>query len=225
MISVRRGGHRLKLSVGQVFIAEPNWVDLISLSGLLFALSSVPLMLAGKSDLSLSLLLVAMSIDFIDGALARKYNLCRDFGRYLDGFIDIIDYLIAPTLFLYLRGFDTGLYMAIMFMFVAAGVIRLSVFNEVGHTRDADGAAAYLGMPVFWSLFVLATFQALNWYVATRWLFPVLSVVLLAQAILMVYRKTFLKFKNGGLVCALTLVVALAFAARGLAFPNPWWIG
>lgn len=208
---------RLRLTVQDTFIIALNRVDLLSLAGLAMALYSFPLMLAGRFDLSVAFLLAATSIDFMDGAFARKYGLCRDFGRYLDGFIDVVTYLVAPSLLVYLRGFDTWYYMTTLAIFVGSGIVRLSVFNQIGNTKTTSGTLAYLGMPVFWSTFALAALQALTWYTDTLVLFPVYAFFLLMFSFFMQYRANFYKFQDWRLVSGFLTLAAMVFAFRPLS--------
>ena len=173
-------------------------------------------MISGNFNLSVAFLLIATSIDFMDGALARKHGLCRDFGRYLDGFIDTVTYLLAPSLLVYLLGFDSWYHMAILAAFVGSGIVRLSVFNQIGNTKTSSGVSAYLGMPVFWSLFGLATFQAFSWYVDTEDLFPFYALFLIIFTFLMQYRANFFKFQDWRLVSGSLALAAVVFAIRSL---------
>jgi CDP-diacylglycerol--serine O-phosphatidyltransferase len=213
--NVKSSTHLSGRTQERIFIVALRWPDLISLAGLFFSLLSLPLMLGGRFELSLSALLIAMALDFVDGAMARKYDLCRDFGRYLDGFIDTVDYLVAPALFLYMRGFNEWFYLFVLFIFIAAGFVRLSVFNEIGNIVTASGASGYLGLPVYWSLFILAVFQAASWVFDVQQLLTIVAIVLIVMSVLMVYRVSFFKFQSWQGVCAFSAVCALGFAVRG----------
>lgn len=199
------------------FIVKLNWVDCITLLGLFFAASSCALSLSGKFEFSLSLLYIAMLADAFDGVLARKYGLGRDFGRYLDGFVDVADYLIAPSIFLYLWGFNTWYYGMVIVFFIMCGVIRLSVFNETGNLKDEDDGLSYWGMPVFWSAIFLGIFYILGWILPKGIIFPVIAVSLGVYSVLMIYNGRFFKFKDIKMMLFSILGGTLLFSLVGLA--------
>ena len=133
------------------FIITLNKVDLVTLSSVITSSLAVGLALAGYLMLATALLYLAMLADAMDGILARKLGVERDFGRYLDGFMDVLIYLTGPSIIFYLSGFNGWMSVFLMTM-IACGCIRLSVFNQIGNIQESDGLS-YLGMPVFWSVF------------------------------------------------------------------------
>ncbi|MGK5093260.1 CDP-alcohol phosphatidyltransferase family protein [Deltaproteobacteria bacterium TL4] len=198
-----------------MFITKLNWVDYITLSGVFFVCASVALVLKGYFAFALSLLCLAMSVDWIDGFLARRFEIARDFGRYLDSFVDVLDYLVAPSLFLYLWGFDQGYQCLILVLFIMSGIIRLSVFNEIGNVKNDEGDASYLGMPVYYSLFFLSGAFILHWIIPKETLFPLIALLFAVSSGLMVYRKKFIKFKLT-VVLPITCGGTLLFAFAGI---------
>ena len=148
------------------FIIRLNWVDCITLSGVFTSSLAVLAALNGYIYLCAALLFLAMLGDALDGLLARKFKLERNFGRYLDGFMDILIYLVAPCLALYLHGFN-GLWALSLWPVLLCGSTRLAVFNDIGNIQESNGLA-YLGMPVFWSVFILAHFYGSKNYCLKR---------------------------------------------------------
>lgn len=199
-------------------IVTLNPVDLLTLSGLVLSLTAMGLALAGNFALSLAILYLAMLADAFDGIMARKFGTEREFGRYLDGFIDVFDYLLAPVLFLYLWGMQAWYYAPLFMLFIACGVIRLSVFNEIGNIKTEEQGLSYLGMPVFWSVLFLGWIYIASWVTGKEFLFPFVALLFGIHAVLMVYRGTFHKFKNPLLMLAYILGAALVFAADGLGW-------
>ena len=164
------------------WIIRLNRVDLITLSSVPLTLLALFFTLQQELLTALALLFLAMTADALDGLLARRWGLTREFGRYLDGFMDVLIYLVSPALILLQWGFD-GAYAVALVTMVAAGCIRLSVFNQTGNIEDASkGSArpAYLGMPVFWSLLIIAPLVLLEyWLGATAFIKALLALVLL----------------------------------------------
>lgn len=197
------------------YIIRLNPVDCLTLSGVLTSSLAVVLAIKSHSYLATAVLFIAMLGDALDGILARKYKLERPFGRYLDGFMDVLIYLVAPALLLYLHGMD-GWWSLPLLVMIVCGCIRLSVFNDIGNIQEETGGLAYLGMPVFWSIFLLAGFLLLDFVIPPLYLYGLMSAVLLAFSRAMLLRKPFFKFKKLYQIYALTLGGALIFLALHL---------
>ena len=197
------------------FIISLNRVDCLTLAGVVFAFVAILLAMKGQFAFALSSLFVAMLGDALDGIWARKRGIERSFGRYLDGFVDELDYLIAPSVFLFLWGFDQVYQVAILLVFMMCGMVRLSVFNEVGNIKE-DKGLSYLGMPVFWSVFILAGAYLLSFILPQVLIFALLSLSLLGMSFMMVYKAPFFKFKSLKQILILVGTGISAFAVIGL---------
>ena len=208
------------------FIIRLNRVDCITLSSVMTTGMAVALALHHQTYLATSLLFLAMCADALDGMLARKWGLTRNFGRYLDGFMDVLIYLVSPAVVVYQTGFD-GLWGLFLLLMIGAGCVRLAVFNESGNIESASGLR-YLGMPVFWSVFIVAAYQLalLAWEPLLCRI--VLSLVLVVFAFCMVIRLPFFKFSSLLQILGLTLggavgFMMLAVREQGLQLPAlPW---
>ena len=75
------------------FIVRLNRVDCLTLSSVVTTALATAMTLDQHFHLAMALLFVAMGCDGLDGLLARKWGLARNFGRYLDGFMDVLIYL------------------------------------------------------------------------------------------------------------------------------------
>jgi len=197
------------------FIIRLNWVDCLTLMGLVLSSLSIGFSISGKFSFALSVLFLAMLLDAVDGILARKFGTERNFGRYLDGFVDVYDYLMAPAVFLFCWGFKAWYYVAILILFMIAGVVRLSVFNEIGNIEDEEDGLSYLGMPVFWSVLFLGFLYGLSWLTDKAWLMPIVAVIFAVQTFLMVYRRRFHKFKNWKMMLMVLTTFAVLFGLDG----------
>jgi len=156
-----------------------------------------------------------MLIDALDGILARKFHLERDFGRYLDGFVDVFDYLIIPAFFLYRWGFDNTLYSLILVIFMICGVIRLSVFNEIGNIKNENDELSYLGMPVFWSVLFLGFIYLFSWIIPSEIIHPIVAVLFAVFSVLMIYNGRFYKFKSFKNILIVILCFIILFTLDG----------
>ena len=199
-----------------IFIIRLNWVDVLTLMGILLSSLSIALALSGRFSLALAVVYLAVLVDAFDGILARKFGLERDFGRYLDGFVDVYDYLLTPALFLYLWGFQGWLASPLLILFMMSGVVRLSVFNQVGNIKDENQGLAYLGMPVFWSVLFLGVFYLAHWLVGLAVLWPIVGLVLAVFTVLMVYNGPFYKFKSPLVILVYLVGCAVLFTLDGV---------
>lgn len=200
------------------YIIQLNRVDLITLSGVLTTSLAVACMLQGYFHLATSLLFLAMLGDALDGMLARRLKLERNFGRYLDGFMDELIYLVAPALLFYLHGFN-GFWSVFLLAMLVAGCTRLAVFNDIGNIKESseeNSGLAYLGMPVFWSVFILAGYLLLALVLPAFWLHALLALALLLFSHAMVWRRPFFKFKKLSHILILTIGGSLLFLGQHL---------
>lgn len=192
-----------------MFIIRLNRVDLLTLSGVITSSLAVGAVLQGHFHLATALLFIAMLGDALDGLLARRWGLVRNFGCYLDGFMDLLIYLVTPALSWYLAGFD-GAWSVFLLAMIAAGCVRLAVFNDIGNLQEESGMA-YLGMPVFWSVFMLGGFQLLELFMPRPWSLALLGVVLALFSLAMLWHRPFFKFKKLTHILGLTLGGAALF--------------
>lgn len=179
-----------------LFIVKLNLVDYLTLSGVFWAGIAVALILQERLELALAFLYLAVISDAFDGVLARKYGLTRDFGRYLDGFVDTVDYLIAPALFFYAWGFSEVWQGLLLLVFICCGFIRLSVFNEIGNIKDEDNGLSYLGAPVFWSTLLLGPTYIVSTLIGKEILFSLMTILIPLFSLLMLHNGRYHKFKN-----------------------------
>lgn len=198
------------------FIIRLNWVDLITLSSVIWSSFSVVASFSNRFEFAISFLFMAMFCDGIDGVLARKFGLERAFGRYLDSSVDVLIYLAAPAVFLFCWGFAHWVYGFVLILFIMCGVVRLSVFNQIGNINGSKiGELRYLGMPTYWSVFFIGIIYLAAIYLGKYFIFPILAVLLLIYSFLMIYNASFFKFQNIGVMLSLPLAGATIFAFMG----------
>lgn len=202
----------------QIFIITLNRVDLLTLGGLLISILSIGLAISGSYSFSLALLFIAMLVDAMDGILARKLGTEREFGKYLDGFVDAFNYLVTPSLFLYLWGLNAWYYIPAIMIFIVSGVIRLSVFNEIGNLKDENNSLSYLGMPVFWSALFLGLIYIISWFISKDLLYPIIALYLVLSSFFMVYNGQFYKFKSWKVMLVAILLFTAIFIMDGTGF-------
>jgi CDP-diacylglycerol--serine O-phosphatidyltransferase len=202
------------------FIIKLNRVDLITLSSVLTTFIAMMYAIEGHLYFSMALLFLAMTADALDGMLARKWGLEREFGRYLDGFMDVLIYLVVPSIIMLQWQFD-GYWSIFILLMIACGCIRLSVFNQVGNVEDTSNATnekklAYKGMPVFWSVFILAAMMLLEKLIGLTFSHIVLAMSLTVFSFYMIVDKAFFKFSSLTQILVLTLSGFVIFTVLAL---------
>lgn len=198
------------------FIIALNTADIVSVSALIFALCGLAMACLQKFDFSLAFLLIAMALDFLDGPIARRLGVGRDFGRYLDSFVDVIIYLVGPATLLFMSGFNTAFYAVTLMTFVTCGVLRLSVFNEIGNLKSETGQLSYLGMPVLWSVLYISIYRILSWFEFPLNLDAVLAGAIIIHSFFMLVRRPFFKIKANAISIACFFGLAATFIVHGV---------
>jgi CDP-diacylglycerol--serine O-phosphatidyltransferase len=212
-----------------IFIIRLNPACYLTLAGLaldlaaFFLLVDLPAIEAGRSfaaeggtaarfHLAVGLMYLGMLADAYDGRLARAFGWESDFGRYLDGFVDVFNYLVLPNLALWRLGFRGPAAGAVMAVMIGAGLLRLAKFNMIGNIK-VDGASKYLGLPVFWSQLLFFPLYLLFAF-APGWAFQAATgVAWTAMAFAFLYNRAFFKPRNPWVISGITLCLS----ALGLA--------
>jgi CDP-diacylglycerol--serine O-phosphatidyltransferase len=220
------------------FIIKLNRVDLITLSSVLTTFIAMMSAIDGHLYFAMVLLFLAMTADALDGMLARKWGLEREFGRYLDGFMDVLIYLVVPSIIMLQWAFD-GYWSVFILLMIACGCIRLSVFNQVGNieedsiekdsiedvnTKSAKTKLAYKGMPVFWSVFILAAVMMLEKVIGLTLSHILLAISLTLFSFYMIVDKAFFKFSSLTQILVLTLggcTIFTVFALQQYGIESP----
>ena len=201
----------------RLLIVDYNLADALTLCGVCAAVTAAMLLLGGSAYAALSLLYLAIFFDGIDGAVARKFNLQRPFGRFLDGFADVLTYIVFPLLLLRHVGDLQGVGGALIgLLFVCAAISRLAVFNEIGNVVTAEDRLSYLGMPVFWGGLACGPLYVLHLFLAGAGIRTVVDFLLVAYAVCMVANARFWKPKSMALIAVLTLCGFFAFGLLAL---------
>jgi len=137
---------------------------------LLYALES-------QFELSISLILIAMVLDGVDGKLALKLKVSSELGKQLDSLSDLVSFGAAPAVLFYAMYFHqagvAGLLLTLLFPL--AGAYRLARFNIV-----SGDASCFKGLPITIAGGALAA-MAIHPVLAESWpaLLLVLSLVFL----------------------------------------------
>ena len=141
--------------------------------------------------LAFGFVLLAVWLDMMDGYFARLLQQESVFGATLDLLQDVLNYLVFPSLLFYQLGYQDGFNIALLFIFVMCGLLRLARFHADGFLQK-NHSIYYVGMPVYYNhLLVLIVLLA-----PTVMQPIVLSGLLLIASLLMVSSFPFKKPRN-----------------------------
>lgn len=191
------------------FIISLDWIDALTIGSLLIACAGIWSALRGMLSLAIALMLLAMFTDMLDGMLARATRGGTEFGRYLDSFCDVFTYLLLPMLVLYQFGMQDTLSLIALFIYILAGILRLSHFNMHG-IQNKGGKDYHVGLPVFWSqLLIVLAFPL--WYWTAEKAKTILLSVLFIMSYFMITRNLFPKPVRYRFLTILILSVAASY--------------
>jgi len=133
---------------------QKNIPNILTFIALFFDCLGILLIFKGLYLLSFVFIILALIFDILDGTAARYLNIDSSLGRQLDGFVDVMTYILYPAISFYfifnIRSF-TGL--MCVFVFISAGIFRLARFNTQGFLESGN-KKFYIGMPVFYNLLI-----------------------------------------------------------------------
>lgn len=116
--------------------------------------------ISGKFFLSAVAILISCIFDGLDGKIARLTKASSDFGIQMDSLADLVAFGMAPAVTVYLWQLHTfgRLGIAISFLFLACGALRLARFNLIAMRKDAYDPKFFMGLPIPAAASFLATF-------------------------------------------------------------------
>jgi len=208
-----------------------------------------PLGLGGVDRFSQSAiwcLAISLALDFIDGPLARRYDMCTVFGDLLDHVADHVTmyYLVRLTAepLPWVPGVDAVSQlpgaMSTLFAFVAAGNIR-SALSLINHAVSAVHVVVALGyMAVYQHYFkhskkgnfVTRNIEANNYwnlpatlYAANTFLLPILKMSYVAEHNLSPLASTWLLDSWDYVGMIITASYTVAVCVDSSMWPSEWW--
>jgi CDP-diacylglycerol--serine O-phosphatidyltransferase len=140
------GGPRLREIPLRMII--PNMITIIAICA---GLSGIRLAYDGRFETAVIMVLIAASLDAVDGRVARMLKASSKFGEQLDSLADIVNFGVAPGLVLYAYLLDKahtfGWIAALVFAIACA--LRLARFNVAleDQNRPAWEGDYFVGVP------------------------------------------------------------------------------
>ncbi len=148
----------------------------------------------GQFERSAVLILVAIFADVLDGRIARLTGTATQFGEEFDSLADVVSFGVAPALL----AFQWGLWevprvgMAVAFLFLVAGSIRLARFSSANHD-----SLDFVGLPIPAGAGSIAMLVLLSPTPVTHPAFiPVVVVFVFGLSLLMVSNLPYPSFKG-----------------------------
>ena len=133
-------------------------------------------------------------MDILDGRIARLTNTTSAFGEAYDSIADVVSFGVAPALLV----FQWGLWevpragMAVAFLYLVAGTVRLARFSTKGQeSLDFSGLPIPAGASAIAMLVLLSPSP-----VTHPWFIPVVIVFVLGISLLMVSNVVYPSFKS-----------------------------
>lgn len=148
----------------------------------------------GRLESAAWFILAAVVADVLDGRIARLTHTTTAFGESYDSLADVISFGAAPALLAFQWGLwqKPRLGMAVAFLFLVAGSIRLARFNTTPHD-DPN----FRGLPIPGGASAIALLVLVSPAPVTHRMFlPIVVVFVLALAVLMVSNLPYRSFKE-----------------------------
>ena len=181
-------------------IRQLSRADAVTLAAVLLAVQALWWLWRGRLDLAVALVCVSMFLDYVDGAVARRWG-SSPYGRVLDSLYDVLGWVLLPATIVNLRLDWAWWSLAVTSLFCLAGLLRLSRFTVEGYTGEAR--RHYVGLPVLFSQYALLA--AFIWA-------PLAALMMAAMVPLMVSERRFRK--PPPVISYLQLVYAAFFGWR-----------
>lgn len=131
--------------------------NIVTTLGLLAGLFSIIFTVLNDWELSILMMLLAITCDIFDGIVARRFRkkqdkLISEIGGQFDSLADLVHSGIAPGIFIYYYTGETILSAILLAIIVISCFLRLAYYNCVGLTDKGY----FYGLPVFYSPLILA---------------------------------------------------------------------
>lgn len=183
-------------------VRQLSRADAVTLTAVLLAVQALWWLWRGRPELAAALACVSMFLDYVDGAVARRWG-SSAYGRVLDSLYDAVGWVVFPATVVNLRLDWAWWSLAVTSLFCLAGLLRLSRFTVEGYVGESR--PHYVGLPVLFSQYALLA--AFIWP-------PLAAIMLAAMVPLMVSEHRFRK--PPPITSYLLLVYAAIFGWRFL---------
>lgn len=188
--------------------------SLFTVANIFFGFLSVISATRGQMERAAILILIANVADILDGRIARLTGSTSGFGEIYDSIADVVSFGLAPALLAYQWGLwqvpRAGI--AVAFLFLVAGSIRLARFSSTPHDTHS-----FVGLPIPAGSSAIALLVLLRPAPVQHAAFiPVVAGFVFCVAVLMVSNLPYASFKDINLrrqwPATTLFIIALAFS-------------
>jgi CDP-diacylglycerol---serine O-phosphatidyltransferase len=188
--------------------------SLFTVANIFFGFLSVISATRGQMERAAILILIANVADILDGRIARLTGSTSGFGEIYDSIADVVSFGLAPALLAYQWGLwrvpRAGI--AVAFLFLVAGSIRLARFSSTPHDTHT-----FVGLPIPAGSSAIALLVLLRPAPIQHPAFiPVVAGFVFCVALLMVSNLPYASFKDINLrrqwPATTLFIIALAFS-------------
>ncbi len=178
------------------FYILPN---LLTTASLFIGFMGILWAIEGNFSYTALAILAACVFDGLDGKIARLTKATSDFGIQFDSLSDLVSFGVCPAVMIYL--WHTHLFgqlgIAVAFLFMACGALRLARFNLQSKNLPKK---FFLGLPIPAAACTLATFVLFSTYLPEQLLQDLLPkatlVLTFVLGLLMISRVKYASFKD-----------------------------
>jgi CDP-diacylglycerol--serine O-phosphatidyltransferase len=192
---------------------------------------SCGLAVAGKPELAALVILVAVLMDSLDGALARSLEAESPLGAELDSLADVISFGVAPALLAgsLMPGNDHILVWALMAVYPLCAAWRLARYN-ISHNDDTAEHGVFIGLPTTGAGAAAATLVLLYLRLAPQTLVVGPRLLACAMALLGALMVSKFTYRHGGAIIgrlhpAVAAVLAVLFVAGSALWDYEYLFG
>ncbi|OME87078.1 MULTISPECIES: CDP-diacylglycerol--serine O-phosphatidyltransferase [Paenibacillus] len=133
--------------------------NLLTFANLSFGVLSILEIIKQNYIASAAYIMIAVFIDRYDGRIAKRLNVCSEFGKELDSLADLVSFGVAPALLIFYKfnfvdlGIPKWVGVCFLLLYIISGSYRLANYN----IRKFEGS--FLGVPITVAGFVLSTYS------------------------------------------------------------------
>ncbi len=168
--------------------------NIFTLINMFLGFSAIIMLIKGNPIIAGWIILFAMGFDALDGKMARLLGVDSKFGIEFDSLADTVSFCVVPSLLvysLYVKGLPIIIGVAISFVPLIFGTIRLARFNVI----QDDPKSYYEGITTPLSTVMIVGFMLFNYQVNGGFGDPRIAIAMvIILGFLMISRIRFAKF-------------------------------
>ncbi|TET91086.1 MAG: hypothetical protein E3J35_03670 [Methanomassiliicoccales archaeon] len=144
-----------------IWIRKISPADLLTIGNGVLGFLAITYIFDGKLQFAYALLILAITLDGLDGIVARKFGTKHTFGPYLDLSSDTISFCFAPAILLYSTFYDIAKGSALvsvdnaLAVIVPAFVIVAGILHLARNASQQSPVSHFIGLPTATTAFFI----------------------------------------------------------------------